>query len=109
MIDLRNFKESIKTAVAKERAADQYWSWSIDKVNKDIATINWGYLDYIGETEKFKIEIMDKDFKAVIATLPDESYKVIFVGDEVYSDTKTFEDGIEKAIHEMAVRAHSIY
>jgi hypothetical protein len=110
MADMRNYKETIKAAIAKEREADANWSWRLSRLNSKIAEIGWGYLDYIGSIDKFEIEIEDgDDLKCVIGTMPDETKFYIFIGQTRWDDAKTYEDGITKVIHAMAENAHSTY
>ncbi len=72
MKNMKDYKETIKTAVAKEREADTNWSWRISRLNNETAEIGWGYLDYIGEIDKFEVEIEDEDgLDCVIGTMPD--------------------------------------
>lgn len=39
MVDMREHKGTIRTAVAKERQADENWSWNIKSVTKRCAKI----------------------------------------------------------------------
>ena len=110
MKDLREYKETLKAAVARERDNDANWGWNIQTVNKNTAKIGWGYLDYIGETDKFTLEIFDEDAcLCVIGTVPD-GYKIhVFIGPNHWDDAKTIEDGIAAAIHSIAGYAKSTY
>ena len=74
MADMREYKETIKAAVARERDADENWSWGVKAINKGIAKISWGYLDYIGEKEFFTVEVTeDEAFTSVVGTIPNGS------------------------------------
>ena len=46
MVDMREYKETVKAAVARERQADENWSWRVASVTKGAAKIGWGYIDY---------------------------------------------------------------
>lgn len=112
MKDLRDYKENIKSAVAKERDNDPNWSWNVKSINKTIAKIGWGYLDYIGETESFTVEIVDDDecdLHVVVGTIPNGNKQHVFIGENHWDDAKTFQKGIETVIHSMARSAHNTY
>lgn len=113
MKDLRNFKNTIKNAVAKERNDDPNWSWNIKGITKKIAKIGWGYLDYIGETDCFTVEIFEDDgdvnCDCVIGKMPSGDKKYAFIGPDHWDTAKTFEEGIAMVIHSMARSAHNTY
>ena len=110
MKNLKDYKAAIKAAVLKEREADKNWSWRLSRLNRKIAEIGWGYLDYIGEIDKFEVEIEDEDgLECVIGTMPNGEKHYIFIGQTRWDDAKTYEAGIEKVIHAMASCAHRTY
>ena len=110
MTDLRTFNDTIKAAVAREREADKNWSWNVKAVNKSCVKIGWGYLDYIGETDCFKVEVSeDKDMTVVVGTMPNGHKQYSFIGQSRWDDAKTIEDGISQIIHSMARSAHNTY
>lgn len=110
MTDMRNYSETIKQAVARERSADENWSWGVKAVNKGIAKISWGYLDYIGEKDFFTVEVTDDEtLTVVVGTIPNGSKKYSFIGPDHWDDAKTIEDGIAQIIHAMACSAHNTY
>ena len=110
MTDLRTFNDTIKAAVAREREADANWSWNIKAVNKSCVKIGWGYLDYIGEKDCFKVEVTeDEAFTVVVGTMPNGCKHHAFIGPDHWDDAKTVEDGIKQVIHSMALNAHNTY
>lgn len=110
MADMREYKEIIKAAVAKERRADKNWSWRVVSINKSAAKIGWGYLDYLGEKDPFTVEIEDVDCNpAVVGTLPNGDKVYRFIGLYHWDDCKTIGEAISSAIHGMASSAHNIY
>lgn len=110
MTDMREYKDMIRKAAAEERAKDPNWSWSVKAVNKDTARIGWGYLDYIGETDLFTVQVTEFDgMTCVIGTMPDGEKHHAFIGESRWDDAKTIGSGIRNVIHRMAVQAHSIY
>ncbi len=111
MFDLREYKETIKAAVAREREADKNWSWSVKSVGKAKAKIGWGYLDYIGEKDLFEVEIGDYQglSECVVGKMPNGCKKYAFVGPKHWDDAKTIEEGIALVIHAMASSAHNTY
>lgn len=111
MRDLREYREIIKEAVRKEREADENWSWSVKAVNKASVKIGWGYLDYIGETDLFEIEIVDSDDNepTVIGRIPNGSKVYCWVGPHHWNDCRTIGEAIVSVIHRMAVSAHETY
>lgn len=110
MTDLRTFNDTIKKAVAREREADANWNWNIKSVNKSSIKIGWGYLDYIGEKDCFKVEVTeDEAFTAVVGKMPNGSKHYAFIGGDHWDDAKTIDDGISKIIHSMALSAHKTY
>lgn len=112
MVDMREHKGTVRSAVAKERQSDENWSWSIKSVTKRCAKIGWGYLDYIGEKESFIVEVADDKETGTtmaIGTLPNGKTVCRLIGPESWNDCKTIEEGIASAIHGMACVAHNIY
>lgn len=111
MEDLRNYKDTIKAAVAAEREKDENWSWSVNAINKGIVRIGWGYLDYIGEKDFFTVEIVeeDSDEPTVVGTIPNGKKVYCWIGPQHWHDCKTVERGIASVIHSMASSAHRTY
>lgn len=111
MVDMREHKGTVRSAVAKERQADENWSWSIKSVTKHCAKIGWGYLDYLGDNGCFMVEVNEGDGvdPVVVGTLPNGRQVYRFIGPGSWNDCKTIEEGIASAIHGMACVAHNIY
>lgn len=110
MGDMREYKEAVRNATQAEKNNDKNWTWKVKAINKGKAKISWGYLDYLGETDCFEVEIMDDETTpAVIGKMPNGEKVYAFIGESRWDDAKTFESGIEMVIHRMAVYAHSIY
>ena len=111
MEDFRNYKEIIKAAVAAERERDENWSWSVKAINKGVVKIGWGYLDYVGETDCFTVEIIDENSTepTVVGTIPNGKKVYCFIGTKSWHDCETVEKGISSVIHSMANYAHNTY
>lgn len=110
MADMREYKGTIRRAVKAEKDYDKNWNWTVKAVNKGKATIGWGYLDYIGETDNFIVEIVeDETCPAVVGTMPNGVKKYAFIGDSRWDDAKTFEEAVAVIIHSMATSAHYTY
>ena len=117
MADIREYRETIKAAVAAERKADKNWSWNVKSVNKTEARIGWGYLDYLGETETFTITVEETPFETdpekslvcVIGSVPNGSKVHRFVGPDRWDDDPTIESAIASAIRGIARIAHNLY
>lgn len=110
MEDMRNYKDAVRRAVLAEKVSDKNWNWNVKVINKGKVKIGWSYLDYIGETGCFEVEIKEDDIvPAVIGKLPDGTTVLALIGETRWDDAKTFESGIEKVIHQMASIAHRIY
>lgn len=112
MVDMREHKGTIRAAVAKERQADENWSWNIKSVTKRCAKIGWGYLDYLGSKDSFFVEVVvdePTETTLVVGTLPNGSTVHRLVGPESWNDCKTIGEGIASAIHGMACVAHNVY
>lgn len=110
-IDLRDFKETVKVAVEKEREADENWSWTIKAINKFRVKIGWGYTDSLGEKNPFSIRVETGcvENPVVIGELPNGKMIVAFVGKKPWDDYKTYEEAVAGVIHGMASTARSIY
>ena len=111
MFDLRDFKGAIREAVRQERHKDQNWSWKVLAINKDIAKIGWGYLDYLEDKSWFGIEIVGEPdgLVAVVGSAPNGHRVFRFVGDDPFADAKSVEDGIGVAVRDIAKYAHNVY
>lgn len=115
MIDIRDYKETIKAAVAKERDADENWNWNVKAVTKSTARIGWGYLDYLGEKDAAFVIRVDEmqEFEGVplcvMGDMPNGLTKYAFIGSKQWDDAATVEEGIALMIHSMASSAHRTY
>ncbi|MBQ6679521.1 MAG: hypothetical protein IJM76_05805 [Lachnospiraceae bacterium] len=110
MMDLRAYREVVKTAVARERAADKNWGWSVKAVNKGTVRIGWGYLDYIGCDDTLDLTVFNEDDLTVVtATAPNGHREHVFVGDTRWDDAKTIDEAIGIAVHAAATYMHSVY
>ena len=112
MIDMRNYRETVKAAVARERQDDENWGWHIKAVTKTCAKIGWGYLDYLGEKDGFVVEVDEDEelgITSVTGTIPNGKKVYRLIDDSSWSDCKTIEDGIASVIHGMALSAHHTY
>lgn len=110
MVDMRNYREIVKAAVAKEREADKNWGWSVKAITKNEIRIGWGYLDYIGEKTPFVVKLDDDDsVLGVIGTIPNGNRVYDFVGPENWHGYESIEEAIAGIIHGMARIAHNIY
>jgi len=112
MIDIRNYKETIKAAVAREREADENWGWNVKAVTKAAARIGWGYLDYLGEKDAaFVVEIEELEGfdPCVVGRMPNGGAQYAFVGPKRWDDAETVEEAISLVIHAMAASAHRTY
>lgn len=109
MADMREYKETIKAAVAEERKNDENWSWSIKGITKQQAQIAWSYLG--PKDGFFTVEAYDEGdgVYAVVGTAPNGMKVYKTVGDTRWDDAKTVEQAIEKAIKGLAEIAHSRY
>ena len=61
MIDLRKYESLIRELVEKESEKDRNWKWSIKYLGKSVVRIGWGYLNYIGEKDTFKLEMQNEE------------------------------------------------
>lgn len=111
MKDLRNYKEVAKRALEQERKNDANWSWSLKGISKDEIKIGWTYLDYIGEKEPFRIELIaydDGKVEGLMGVAGDHKTFVI-IGETRWDDVATIEEGIELAVRKIARIAHNCY
>ena len=60
MVDLRNYSKLITELVEKENQKDPNWRWSIKYIGMSVVRIGWGYLNYIGEKNTFKLEMQNE-------------------------------------------------
>ena len=111
--DMREYKEVVKAAVARERRCDQLWSWRIHSIGKENAKIDCGYLSDClhAKHDHFMVEAGHDDELGgyVVGIVPNGHKVILFIGDSRWDDFKTFEEGIACAIHSMAEYAHSRY
>lgn len=112
-LDIRDYRETIKAAVAAERDADPNWSWFIRSITKGVVKIGWGYLDYIGEKDAaFTVEVLQDEESGsvtVYGTNPNGNHAYRFIGSKHWDDCPTIDEGIRSAIHGMAASAHRTY
>lgn len=110
MIDMRLYKDTIRHAVKRESDRDENWNWNVKAVNKGKAKISWGYLDWLGETDCFEIQIEDdEELQVVVGTMPNGCKKYAFIGPNHWDDATTFGAGIALVVHSMAHSAHQTY
>lgn len=127
LINLRNYADTIRSAVERENQNDPNWSWSVRSISKDTVKIRWGYLKEInGDNDSFVLRLKTDyvvDFNEAVyqvleALNPDNIGGVIvadivtdIVPDE--NDVTCVETHIEKAldriIHKVAVCARNCY
>ena len=50
-MDLREFKAEMASSIKDISSRDKNWKWRLNKVLKGSAHIEWGYLNYLGETK----------------------------------------------------------
>lgn len=96
------------------------------KDSKSVHTTNlykWTYKDgklywsYLGEKDYFIIDIheIDEEITSIHVKLhynncsEDESFICVIVGDVFYSDAKTLEDGLDKAIKRTIIKANNTF
>ena len=110
MIDMRLYEDTIRNAVKRESDRDENWNWKVKAVNKGKAKISWGYLDYLGETDCFEVQIEDDgELQVVVGTMPNGCKKYAFIGPNHWDDVNDFAAGITLVIHNMAFSAHHTY
>ncbi|GHV34227.1 hypothetical protein FACS1894187_04350 [Synergistales bacterium] len=111
MIDLREYADIIKAAVAIEDDRDLNWKWGARNIGKSVVHIRWVYLDYLGEKCDFIIISSTEDLLGDCLTARDTSGEMITfaVVDERFGDVKTAEQGIERMVHAIANYAQSRY
>ena len=113
MIDLREYADVVKSAVARERRCDQNWDWKVHSVGKGEIKFDWGYLsDFLKEkAAHFVVKAgEDEDIGRWAEGIVPNGHKVIlFIGEKHWDDCRTFGEGIACAIHSMAQYAHSVY
>ena len=109
MIDVRDYKGTVRDAVRRERHCDANWSWKVKAIRKDVAKIGWGYLEYLEESKDFTVYVMENDEigMCVVGVVPDGHKVVRFVGENRWDDVRTVEDGFASVIHGMAQYAHA--
>ena len=129
MYDLRDYKQVIREAVKRESRADANWNWKLLAVNKTEVKIGWGYTDWLGEREPFRVRLYEDTFdgelsepdlslagffpgdKSVGSIDEDVVHESLFVwiGDKHWHDAKTLEDGLKVIIHCLAWEAKNRY
>lgn len=97
-----------KRAMEENRAEDQNFTWTIKAINKGSIKFNWSY---IGQNEDFVLTVKEAGDEAyVIVEIPGCTADVfILVGDDRWSDAKSVEMGIYKAIKLAANTAKRVF
>lgn len=114
MIDFREYKDVIRSAVKSADERDENWKWRVEAVNKGEVRIGWGYMSYLGESGSFSVsEVPDGDGYDeifIVGKAPNDAFEVcVIVGDDRWSDARSVADGIEVAIRRMAAEAGRRY
>jgi hypothetical protein len=114
MINLKDYAEQIKAAVAIENGKDENWKWSVKSVGKTIAHIAWGYLDYCGgwdgkKTFTISTEQDDCFGDTISANHPHGGMITFLAVGGRFKDADTPEEAIERVIRGIARTAHSTY
>ena len=116
MIDLRDYKDLIRSTVKKIDEKDENWKWAVKSIGKAKVLIRWGYLDYLEEKQNCFIITLDCDDELgnwLWANLPDgdhiECYMVAEHPNPKIGAEQTVKSGIVDAIEEIAYYAHSRY
>lgn len=112
MINLKDYTDSLRAAVAVENDKDKNWRWGLKITSQTVAHIKWGYLEYIGEKHDFTITSSTDETLGdyLTARLPESGEMITFVviGGR-FKDVETAEQGIERMVHAIASYAHSRY
>lgn len=97
-----------KRAMEENRAEDPNFTWTIKAINKSSIKFNWSY---IGKTEDFVLTVTEAGDEAyVVVKIPGCTADVfILVGDDRWSDAKSVEMGIYKAIKLAANTAKRVF
>jgi len=107
MVDFREYKDIIREAVNKESKRDPNWKWTVKAVNKTEVKIGWGYLDYCGETDFFRVKADSAEGDDYITTTDPFSGRIsgYLIGSEFYCDGSVGEI-LPKAVRTIANHAH---
>lgn len=106
MVDLREYKDSIKAAVAANDDCDLFWHWNVRAISKRRASIGWSYVTGQYPRDYFVLEVT-KDM--VVATDPIGIHTAAYlIGDGRYDDGDA-ETCIHKAIRAMQRIANDRY
>lgn len=113
MINLKDYTDTIRTAVAAENEKDENWKWSVKSVGKTKARIGWGYLDYIDNGSSFSITAEGEKGSIIDNTITMRDtdggmMDYIVVGGPL-KDTDDPADAIRRAIRWIGTKAHSVY
>lgn len=116
MIDFREYKDVIRSAVKAADEKDGDWKWRVESVTKSAVKIGWGYLSYVGEDGCFVVreDAGNKDSELkdifIVGEAPNDAFTVfVDVADDRWADARTVEDGIAAAIEKVASTASRVY
>lgn len=128
MYDLRDYKQVIRETVKRESVADANWNWKLLAVNKTEVKIGWGYTDWLGEKEPFRVRLYEETYdgfcgidlslagfypgdKSTGSVDYDRVHESLYcwIGDKHWHDAKTLEDGLKVIIHCLAWEAKNRY
>lgn len=116
MIDFREYKDVIRSAVKAADEKDGNWKWRVESVTKSAIKIGWGYLSYVGESGCFVVsesagnEGSDLEDIFIVGKAPDDAFTVfVDVADDRWADARTVEEGIAAVIGKVAGAASRVY
>lgn len=124
MKDFRLYADTIKKAVARERAADSLWSWRVKAITKKAVRISWEYLEQIGSRDTFTVKFAtgaeDSAEDLIYTTRADGAagsvcedldydWGVVFVGPDRWHDACDLEHAIPAAVHALGNMARNTF
>ena len=114
MIDFREYKDVIRSAVKSADERDENWNWRVEAVNKKEVRIGWSYLNYLGDGGCFRISKVPEDKGDeeifLVGKDPNDAFEVcVIVGDGRWVDAHSVSEGIEIAIRRVAAEAGRRY
>lgn len=95
-MDFREFHAEIKELVRGVNLNDPNWKWKLNKVCKERAFIEWGYLNYLNEAKNCFFIQYSNDAECLATYTPNE--ELIDIADT-----------LEEAVLQIAHYAHSRY
>lgn len=106
--DLTNYKAFVKEAMAENRKNDENYTWTTKAINKGSIKFSWSYL---GKDEEFVLTVDEVDGEPyVMVKMPCGCPNVcILVGEDRWSDARSVEMGIYKAITVAANKARHLF